>query len=54
MQENYPWVLPLVWGDPLEEGMAMHPSILAWRIPFHQRSLVGYGSWGPKELNTTE
>ena len=21
-------------GDPLEEGMATHPSILAWRIPW--------------------
>ena len=27
--------------DPLEEGMATHSSILAWRIP-GQRSLVGY------------
>ena len=23
----------LVWEDPLEEGMATHSSILAWRIP---------------------
>ena len=22
------------WEDPLEEGMAMHSSILAWRIPW--------------------
>ena len=22
------------WEDPLEEGMATHPSILAWRIPW--------------------
>ena len=22
----------LDWGDPLEEGMATHSSILAWRI----------------------
>ena len=22
------------WEDPLEEGMAIHPSILAWRIPW--------------------
>ena len=21
------------WGDPLEEGMVAHSSILAWRIP---------------------
>ena len=23
----------LSWKDPLEEGMATHSSILAWRIP---------------------
>ena len=28
------WVQSLVWEDPLEEGMAVHPSILAWRIPW--------------------
>ena len=22
------------WGDPLDEGMAAHSSILAWRIPW--------------------
>ena len=27
------WVRTLDWEDPLEEGMATHPSILAWRIP---------------------
>ena len=26
------WVPSLVWEDPLEEGMATHSSILAWRI----------------------
>ena len=26
------WVLSLGWHDPLEEGMATHSSILAWRI----------------------
>ena len=24
----------LSWKDPLEEGMATHSSILAWRIPW--------------------
>ena len=33
--------------------MATHSSILAWRIPW-QRSLVGYSSWGRKELDMTE
>ena len=27
------WVWSLGWEDPLEEGMATHPRILAWRIP---------------------
>ena len=26
------WVQSLGWKDPLEEGMATHSSILAWRI----------------------
>ena len=26
-------VQSLCWEDPLEEGMAIHSSILAWRIP---------------------
>ena len=31
MQET--WVRSLGWEDALEEGMATHPSIFAWRIP---------------------
>ena len=27
------WVRSLGWEDPLEEGMATHSNILAWRIP---------------------
>ena len=27
------WVQSLGWEDPLEDGMATHFSILAWRIP---------------------
>ena len=27
------WVQSLGWEDPLEEVMATHSSILAWRIP---------------------
>ena len=27
-------VRPLGWEDPLEEGMAMHSRILAWKIPW--------------------
>ena len=28
------WARSLGWEDPLEKGMATHPSILAWRIPW--------------------
>ena len=28
------WVQSLVQEDPLEDGMATHSSILAWRIPW--------------------
>ena len=28
------WVQSLGWEDPLEESMATHSSILAWRIPW--------------------
>ena len=40
MQETL--VLSLGGEDPLEMGMATHSSILAWRIPWTERSLVGY------------
>ena len=31
MQET--WLLSLDWEDPLEEEMATHSGILAWKIP---------------------
>ena len=36
--------------DPMEEGMATHSSILAWRTPW----TVGYNPQGHKESDTTE
>ena len=44
-----------VWslGPPLDEGMATHSSILAWRTHWLW-SLVGYSPWGHKEWDTTE
>ena len=33
------WVRSLGWEDPLEEGMAAHYSVLAWRIPMDR------GAW---------
>ena len=38
----------------LEKGMATHSSILAWRIPWTEESLVGYSPWGGKESDMTE
>ena len=28
------------WEDPLEEGTATHPSVLAWRIPWTEEATV--------------
>ena len=39
--------------DPLEEGMAAHSSILAWKS-HGQRILEGYSPQGCKELDMTE
>ena len=33
------WFQSLGWEDPLEEGMATHSSILAWKIPMDR------GAW---------
>ena len=38
----------------LEKGMATHSSILAWRIPWTEKSLVGYSPWGHKESDMAE
>ena len=58
MEKNLPamqeaWVQSLGWEDPLEEGMATHSSILAWRIPMDR------GAWratvqGVAESDMTE
>ena len=37
---------------PLEEEMATHSSILAWKIPWAEEP-GGYSPWGCKELDTT-
>ena len=58
MQEM--WVRSLGWEDPLEEGMATHSSILAWRIPKDRGAWQAtvHGLWsmvyGHKQLDTTE
>ena len=47
------WVSSLGWEDPLEEGMATHSSILAWRIPW-TASPASPSPRGRKELDRTE
>ena len=39
--------------DPLEEAMASHSSILAWRIPWTEEP-GGQQSMGPQESDTTK
>ena len=41
-------VRSLVQEDPLEEGMATHPCILAWRIP------IDRGAWWATAHGVTE
>ena len=48
------WILSLGWEDPLEEGMATHCSILAWRIAMDKRTLAGYNPWGHQESDMTD
>ena len=47
------WVRSLGLEDPLEEDMATYSRILAWIIPWTEKS-VGYSLWGHKELDITE
>ena len=47
------WVQSLGQEDPLEEGMATHSSISAWRIPWTEES-GGYSPWDHKESDMTE
>ena len=46
------WVRSLGREDPLEESMATHSSILAWRI--HVERGAWWAPWDCKELDTTE
>ena len=59
MVKNLPAIardLGLIPGleDSLEEGIATHSSILAWRIPWTEEPGGLYSPWGPKELDVTE
>ena len=52
MQEM--WVQSLGLEDPLEEGMATHSRILAWRIPGTGEPGGLLSIWGHTESDTTE
>ena len=51
MQET--WVRSLGGEDPLEKGMAIHSSVLAWRISWTEEP-GGLQSMGFKESHMTE
>ena len=34
--------LTLIWEDPLEEGMASHSNIIAWKIPMDRGAWQAY------------
>ena len=50
MQERNPGSVPC-WEDPLEKGMAIHSSILAWRIPWTEEP-SGLQSMGSQKSQT--
>ena len=44
------WIRSLGWEDPLEEGVATHSSILAWRIPMDKSARGRRGARDPWSL----
>ena len=46
------WVRSLGWEDPLEKEMAIHSSILAWKIPWTEEP-GGLQSMGAQESDMT-
>ena len=48
------WFQSLGWEDPLEEGMATHSSILAWRIAMDRGAWWAAIHWDRKDSDMTE
>ena len=46
------WLQSLGWEDPLEEGVAIHSSILGWRIPTDRGAWRA--AWGCKKSDITK
>ena len=42
------WIRSLGWEDPLEEGMATHSSILAWRLPWTEEPGRPQSMWSQR------
>ena len=54
MQEaEEPCIWSLGWEDPLEEGMATHSSIIAWRIPWTEEP-GGLHSMGSQRVGQSD
>ena len=51
MQET--WIRFLGWEDPLEKEMAIHSSILVWKIPWIEEPGC-YGPRGHEEVDMTK
>ena len=49
-----PQIQFLGWEDPLEDGMATHSSILAWRILMDRGAWGGPSPWSCIVSDTTE
>ena len=55
MQETQEMRVQSLGGEgPLQEEMATHSSLLAWRIPMDRGAWRGYSPQGRKESDTTE
>ena len=49
-----PWIRKIPWRRKWQPTLVFLPGKSYGQISYGQRSLVGYGSWGPKESDTTE
>ena len=49
-QEKQTWVQFLSQEDPLEDGIATHSSILAWRIPWTEESGRLYSTGSQRDM----
>ena len=49
-----PWVRKIPWRSRWQPTLVFLPGKSYGLISYGQRSLVGYGPWGPKESDTSE